>query len=169
MFLASKKFVFLAVCAVFVLGAGCNAASTTTVIPSPANNVPKAETSLYAVPVQVGAQQLLVQIAGTDELRQQGLSGREPLTDSQGMLFDFRNTTETDPGFWMKDMKFNLDFIWINQGKVIGITADVPAPKTADDFLPTYYPPSAVDMVLEVARGWSAAHGIKIGDEVTMK
>jgi uncharacterized protein len=163
--LAPKKFVLLAVCAAFAMAAGCTSVPTAPGT-SPANI---SATPTYTIPLQVGMQQLLVQIADTDFARGQGLSGRERLADNLGMLFDFRNTSQTHPGFWMKEMKFNLDIIWINKGKIIGITPEVPAPKAAADSLPNYYPPSPVDMVLEVNAGWSAAHNIKVGDEVILQ
>ncbi len=105
---------------------------------------------------------------------EQGLSGKTKMADNEGMLFDFGNKEGT-PGFWMKDMKFNLDFIWIDQNKIVGITANVPAPvddnglKIRDNDLPTYYPPSVVNQVLEVNSGWTEKNKIKTGDEVRLK
>ena len=97
---------------------------------------------------------------------EQGLSGRPRLTNSQGMLFNFG--TSTTPGFWMKDMNFDLDFIWIRDGKIIGITPNVPAPAQDKKFdtasLPTYYPPSAVNQVLEVNAGWAEKNNVTVGD-----
>ena len=106
---------------------------------------------------------LSVSVVSTPQAMQQGLSGRLSLTENQGMLFDFKNTLNSTPKFWMKGMLFNLDFVWIKNGAVIGFTENVPMPKmegTAD----IYSPPSAVDEVLEVNAGWVKRHGIQIGD-----
>lgn len=120
----------------------------------------------YATPLQVGNHKIFVKVAKSDEEKRQGLSGQEKLADNQGMLFDFTGETNARPGFWMKEMKFGLDLIWIKNKKIIGITANVPAPNSADEKLPLYSPPSAVDMVLEVNAGWSEKNKIKVGDEV---
>lgn len=106
-----------------------------------------------------------VQVADTDTARQQGLSGRVSMPVSEGMLFIF-----DQPGqypFWMKDMKFPLDFIGINQNQVIGIFANVPTePGVADASLHTYMPEGMFDKVLEVNANWAADNNIKVGDEV---
>ena len=99
---------------------------------------------------------------------QEGLSGRPGLTNDQGMLFDFGSLQ--NPSFWMKDMKFNLDFVWIANGKIIYITKNVSAPPagTSDGQLKLYNSPSPVDWVLEVSAGWADGNKIKIGDEVRL-
>ena len=109
-----------------------------------------------------------VELAITQEAWRQGLSGRTSLGPEQGMLFDMRSIAPTRPGFWMKDMKFPLDLIWIRNNKIVDITRDVSVPLTADTQLPQYHPSADIDMVLEVNAGWSAAHQTKIGDPVTL-
>ncbi len=154
----SKYFWTLAL--ILSLAAGCNK-------PVDSNDVTTSSAEIvipYTTPLQIGGQQIYVEVADTDAARQQGLSGRKRLTDNQGLLFDFRNTDLTRPGFWMKDMVFDLDLIWIKELKVVAITPDVPAPKNTGEQLPTYLPPSEIDMVLEVVSGWSRAHNIKAGD-----
>jgi uncharacterized membrane protein (UPF0127 family) len=87
------------------------------------------------------------------------------------MLFDFGDNAEVRPGFWMPDMNFNLDFIWIDQNQVVGITPNVPKPSSPDaatSTLPIYYPPSPVNWVVEVNAGWAEANKIKTGDEVKL-
>jgi uncharacterized membrane protein (UPF0127 family) len=91
------------------------------------------------------------------------------MEDDQGMLFDFTGSSRTKPGFWMKDMRFALDFIWIDGNNIVGITPRIQPGVDANGQLPLYYPPAPVTQVLEVNAGWSAAHGIKVGDAVLMK
>jgi uncharacterized membrane protein (UPF0127 family) len=122
----------------------------------------------YTYQLKIGGQTLMVEIATTPAQMQQGLSGRMEMADNQGMLFDFGQQT-TDPAFWMKDMKFNLDFIWIAGGKVVGITPDVSYPNSADYPLPTYSPPQPVNQVLEVNAGWANKNNIAVGDEVNLQ
>ncbi len=83
------------------------------------------------------------------------------------MLFVF--PTEQRPGFWMKDMRFPLDFVWISAGRhVAGVTENVPAPSpgTADGALPLYSPDSPVLYVLEVNGGAVRRSGVRAGDPV---
>lgn len=120
----------------------------------------------YSHSLQIGGQILNVEVANTDASREQGLSDRTTMDESQGMLFEFGQ--QVRPAFWMKQMNFGLDFIWIDNGQIVGITPDVPAPaqKTSDSMLPLYYPPSPVDEVLEVNAGWAEKNNISVGDDV---
>ncbi len=114
--------------------------------------------------IWVGANKLMVEIASTTEARAKGLGGRNNLGEEAGMLFLFG---EPDyQGFWMKDMRFPLDFIWIQGDKIIDITSNVPAPANPSDLLPIYQPAEKADKVLEVNAGWVARHEVKIGDTV---
>jgi len=132
--------------------------------------VSPAAISPYSRALSVGSQNLMVEVATDSQKMAQGLSGRSSMGENQGMLFDFGSLQS--PQFWMKDMQFNLDFIWIAKNKVIGITPDVPAPienlKFDVENLPRYSPPSPVDWVLEVNAGWSKANNVKVGDEVRL-
>lgn len=124
----------------------------------------------YSTPLAVGEKKIFVEIVNTQEQMELGLSGRQKLTDEQGMLFDFG--TPAPRSFWMKDMKFDIDIIWIQNKKIVGITANVPAPANCPSphgncYLPIYASPSASDMVLEVNAGWGERHNIKAGDKIS--
>lgn len=121
----------------------------------------------YNTPIKVGTKNLLVEVANTDQAREQGLSGRQKLEDGKGMLFDFTNTENSKPTFWMKDMNFDIDIIWISDKKIIGIEKNVPAPKNNYN-LPTYTPPSKVDYVLEVPSDWCEKNKIQINDLIQL-
>ena len=56
-----------------------------------------------------------------------GLSGR-PNIGSDGLLFILPAGKHR---FWMKDMQFNLDMVWIDQNQVVGISK-MPKPLSAD-------------------------------------
>jgi uncharacterized protein len=119
--------------------------------------------------VQINDTSIIVEIADTDKTRERGLSGREELPENTGMLFDFKDMRFI-PVFWMKDMNFPLDMIWIKDGKIVQITRDVPAPdpETPDSALPKYSPNQIVDYVLEVNAGFSERNNINVGDEVEL-
>lgn len=96
-----------------------------------------------------------------------GLSGRSSI-GSDGMLFilPLRQT----PSFWMKEMQFDLDMVWIDGTKVVGVTRNVPAPdaRTPLSELPLYRPPTPVTAVLELPAGVAEQLAIESGDTVTV-
>jgi uncharacterized membrane protein (UPF0127 family) len=107
--------------------------------------------------LQVGNWLLNVEVAKDNESRTQGLSGRDKLDPDFGMLFIFDKPDKYS--FWMKDMKFNLDFIWIRNKKVVQINTHISNPKTL-------VPNQEVDQVLEVAAGEVDKNSVKVGDEI---
>jgi len=108
---------------------------------------------------------LQVRVPVTLAAQTKGLGGVASLTDTDGMMW--RYETPQMVSFWMKGMLIPLDFIWIRDGKVIGLTTDVQPPNETNEQLPIYTPPSDVDRVLEVRAGFTAAHEITIGSAVT--
>lgn len=91
-----------------------------------------------------------------------GLSHRPALPPGHGMLF-LLPTLEVQH-FCMRDMRFGLDFLWLQDGRVVGVTPEVPA-----DFPGTLTSPVPVSQVLEVPAGFVAAHGIQVGDPVEFR
>lgn len=108
--------------------------------------------------LRVGETKIKVEVRDTEAERARGLSGRESLGEDEGMLFVFEKPGIH--GFWMKEMKFGLDFIWIRDNKVIEVTENVGVERM--DISPF----EAVDKVLEVNSGFAAKHSIKVGDSV---
>lgn len=122
----------------------------------------------YAQSMHVGGHKLNIQIVQTQAAMAQGLSNRLSMEENQGMVFDFGNNSNHVPVFWMKDMNFPLDFIWISQHTVVGITANAPALHVSDSELPRYVPPRPVDMVLEVNAGWADRNAIATGSLISI-
>jgi len=107
---------------------------------------------------------IAVSIADTVIKREQGLSGTSMLPENAGKLFIFEN--EGMYGFWMKDMNYSIDIIWIDsQMKVVGIAPSV-APESYPEVI---YPPSTVQYVLEVPSGFSTEKGVEVGQTFTLK
>jgi len=115
--------------------------------------------------IQVGEVMVEVEVRDTMAGRVQGLSGVEKLDDDEGMLFVF--PVEGKFSFWMKEMKFDLDFVWIKGDKVVGITEGVKAPKQGEIAV-MVEPEEGVNMVLEVNSGWVKRNEIKVGDKVIL-
>ena len=111
--------------------------------------------------VEVGGNTFYVDVVDEPRSRTQGLSGRSPLASNEGMLFVF---PEADThSFWMKDMKFAIDIIWISEnGEIVHIEKGI-EPKT--------YPKSFISKqnalyVLEVLSGTVDNSKIEVGEEV---
>lgn len=131
--------------------------------PAPAHYQKKAD-SLQLIAnsfIQIGDQTISVEIADTDEERMRGLSGRESLASGHGLLFIFE--TPAKYGFWMKDMKFPIDIIWIGSDwKVVGIQSMV----NPDTYPEVFYPPVSVKYILEINSGEASRLGIDTGTRV---
>lgn len=114
--------------------------------------------------IRIGETDVKVEIRDTPEERTMGLSGRESLEEGTGMLFIFE--TPGNYGFWMKDMKFPIDIIWIDDTqRVIGVEKNA-APES---YPKIFYPPREVKYVLEVPAGFSNTHSIDIGQRVSLE
>ncbi len=122
------------------------------------------------VDVHIGAYVVHAEVATTPAARSKGLGGRESMADDAGMLFVFPNARQAT--FWMKDMRFPLDFVWISADKhVEEVTQNVaaPAPGTKDPDLTLYKAAEAVQYVVELNAGVVEASGIRVGDAVTFQ
>jgi len=119
--------------------------------------------------IQIGDKVITAEVADTDSLRQRGLSYRENLEADSGVLFIF--DTPQIPFFWMKDMNFPLDIIWVNEDTIIDIDKNVPFPEkdTPLNQLPKYSPKEKVNYVLEVNAGFTDKYSIEMGDVVNIQ
>lgn len=112
--------------------------------------------------LQINDLVVAVEISDTPAKVRQGLSGRASLPPLSGMLFVFPKIASQS--FWMKDMKFPLDFVWIREGKVVELTQNVPPPSQTFGLPRVINPKETVNQVLEVPAGFIQEHGITVGD-----
>jgi len=111
--------------------------------------------------IQIGDSTFKVTIADTPRERTKGLSGRKELSSDEGLIFVFEK-----PGiypFWMKEMNFPIDIIWIGEDLHI---AYIKENATPESFPETFTPDTLSLYALEVNTGTVAKKKIKIGDEV---
>lgn len=104
----------------------------------------------------------MVETACTNESRARGLSGRENMKDDEGMLFVFQDKKTRN--FWMNDMHFGLDILFIAGGRIMEI---VTLPKPSGSKIPTCISLCPADQVLEINAGLAEKLGIKPGDRLT--
>ncbi len=102
-----------------------------------------------------------VTTAKTPTTREKGLSGRDSLAPDEGLLFIF--PTSQVSGFWMKDMKFPIDIIWIDSNRKVVTVAENILPET---YPKSFYPTKKAQFVLEVNAGSAKKSGLVEGTTV---
>jgi uncharacterized membrane protein (UPF0127 family) len=112
--------------------------------------------------VRIRGQIIKVEIVDKAPLLFEGLSSRDNLAENSGMLFIFPKDDVYD--FWMKEMKFSLDIIWIKDNKIVEVWQN--APLLQEKEIPRYHPQNLARYVLEVNAGTYAKYGWQIGDKV---
>ena len=129
---------------------------------------------LFAVPAWAGDKPQVcagetcvdVEIVSSAADMKRGLQGRGSLEEGQGMLFVFPDDYLHQ--FWMKDMKFSIDIIWLSHDRrVVFVSADVPACQA--DPCPLYRPTQPARYVLEVPVGFASQHKIQPGTDLSFK
>lgn len=112
--------------------------------------------------VTIGRARIATEVARTPEAKARGLGGRDGLAWDHGMLFPYRRPDFL--AFWMKDMRFSIDIVWIRDGRIVDIAHRVPFDPGGPG--PTVRPRELADAVLEVPAGYAQAHGWRRGDAV---
>lgn len=100
-------------------------------------------------------------IARTPATRERGLSGKISLDVDQGMLFIFPKVGNYE--FWMKDMDFSIDMVWITAGKKVAHISENISPQS---YPKTFSSPVPVQFILEVPAGSAQLMGLKVGSTV---
>ena len=109
--------------------------------------------------VKINKNSLTVEIVSSEELRSKGLSNVENMSENEGMLFV--NKTPGRYTYSMRDMKFDLDFIFINNDRVVDIAKGV-----SYRYNGTIKGEAEYDKILEVNADWVNKNKVKIGDLV---
>ena len=95
------------------------------------------------------------EVPSTDEEKMTGLMYRDSLCDNCGMFYDY-----VDGGFWMKNVNFPIEMIFINDDQIVDIKKANAQDKT------TIYPSVESNGNLEVNDGFCESNNISIGDKV---
>lgn len=111
--------------------------------------------------IQIGDSVFTVLISDTPELRTLGLSGRKMLSKDEAMLFVFEKAGLY--GFWMKDMLFSIDIVWLDdEFRVVSMKKNV-SPQT---FPEVFNPTKSSKYVLEFSAGTLDFLSLKDGDQI---
>jgi len=108
--------------------------------------------------IKINDATITVEVVDTDETRRLGLSGRTELKEGTGMLFIFDRPAIY--AFWMKDMRFPIDIIWIDENFVV---VDIDKEVSPDTFPQSFSPEQAVQYVLELPAGSADKYRIDLG------
>jgi uncharacterized protein len=127
------------------------------------SNKPKTCQETYRKDLQIKTQAAVIstQTAKTDQERQKGLSGKNCLGANEGMLFIFDKPDGYS--FWMKDMKFSLDIIWVDADKKIVYEQKNVSPDTYPN---SFTNPAPAEYVLEIGAGQADKHGLQPGTQL---
>ena len=104
------------------------------------------------------------EIPVTGELMSKGLSVRNQLRENESMLFVFEEPSRH--AFWVKDMKFPIDIIWLDSnGKIVHMEENLmPCPLVL--ICPSYAPDADSQYVLETTAGFAQRHNISLGTNI---
>ena len=111
---------------------------------------------------KINSIELQLIVSKSDTAKAKGLGGRL-LIPKDGMIFFFDKPQELI--FWMRDMYFPIDIVWIRNKKIIGFAQNIhPEPATPLSDLKRYRSQSLADTVIELKAGEVKRLNLKIGD-----
>ncbi|OGD87644.1 hypothetical protein A2693_01685 [Candidatus Curtissbacteria bacterium RIFCSPHIGHO2_01_FULL_40_12] len=153
---------FLLIVALLIFGKGFTTAS----LIGPGNNQNQRTAQKNKVSLNAKSLSINATVVTAPGERKKGLSKLDLLPLTEGMLFVFEKSGLW--GFWMKDMKFAIDIIWIDGNKnIVDIAKNVPPePDDKDRELTVYKPKVEAMYVLEINAGLSDFNNLEIGDAV---
>ena len=107
-----------------------------------------------------------VEVSDTPEKRSLGLGKRDKLEKGWGMLFVFER--RIPHSFWMKNMRFPIDIIWLDNQRIVELVENVPPPQEGES--PTVMEPRLPsNFVLELESGRARALGLNVGQKLSFK
>ena len=120
----------------------------------------------HAIVTTSTGEEIPVEVADTLKKRSLGLGERTSLKKGWGMLFVFEKRKPYR--FWMKDMQFPLDIIWLDNHRIVHIIHNA-KPANSRDEPELMTSPVPVNFVLEIAAGRAAKLQLKIGQRMKFK
>lgn len=136
--------------------------SSSNSIPSLNEYVNKTEEKSGLLNIKTPNGNIFLKIATSSEDLEKGLSGTESIPNDQGMLFAFSEPDKR--GFWMLDMSFPIDIVWVDENKtVIGITPNL----SPDTYPNIFFPPGPIMYAIELNAGYAEKNGIATGTPLT--
>lgn len=114
--------------------------------------------------VTIASTTISVDVFDSAAERRQGLSGRRELAQTRGAFFVFPESSRH--GFWMREMNFALDIIWLDQdARVVHIAERV----SPESFPKTFRPDEPARYVLEVNAGLASELELEEGESIKLQ
>src|SRR5215203_1567306 len=114
--------------------------------------------------VTINGFKLTADLALTNEQIEKGLSVKDKLKENEAMLFVFEESAKRS--FWMKDMKFPIDIIWLDSdGNVVHIEQNL-QPCVSVLICTSYSPNIESQYVLETVAGFTQRHNVSVGIDI---
>ncbi|OGZ31936.1 MAG: hypothetical protein A3H02_00415 [Candidatus Niyogibacteria bacterium RIFCSPLOWO2_12_FULL_41_13] len=108
--------------------------------------------------IKIGETIISVELADDSPKQTRGLSGKDKLKENNGMLFIYDKPEIRS--IWMKDMKFPIDIIWVDENKkIIGVENGV----KPESYPKSFESPGPVKYILETNSGFAEKYGLKPG------
>lgn len=110
---------------------------------------------------------IIITLEVADDYSEQinGLSNRKNLVDYHGMLFVYPRYQTMN--FWMKEMNFPIDVIWIKDNEIVGFEKNIPLFNEQGD-IKKFSSLIPVNYVLEVPANFIDKNNIKITDKIEL-
>jgi uncharacterized membrane protein (UPF0127 family) len=116
------------------------------------------------VEVTVNGVELVADVAANDTQRTKGLAVKNHLNENESMLFVF--SSARNQAFWMKDMKFPIDIIWMDPNKTVVHVEHSLEPCPTTGYCQTYSPGTDSLYVLETVEGFAVRHSVIEGTKM---
>lgn len=115
--------------------------------------------------IKINRHKINLEVADSKCLREMGLMFRESLDQNAGMLFVMDSPQKVD--FWMKNVNFPLDIVFINKNKIVKIEENIPVCKSESCLF--YNSEKIVDSVIEFNAGFCKKYNLKTGQTIIIK
>ncbi len=102
-----------------------------------------------------------IEVASSEQAHEKGLSDRSCIGANQAMLFEF--TEPGNYGFWMKDMQFDIDIVWLDDSKTI---THIEQNLTAVSYPKVFYPNALSRFVIELRGGTASLLDLRMGEKL---
>jgi uncharacterized membrane protein (UPF0127 family) len=114
---------------------------------------------LSTTDIRIDGKVFKAEVAETLTDKAKGLSGRDCLASDRAMLFPYQ--TAGNYCFWMKDMNFPIDMVWLNADKqILNIASDV----RPDTYPQSFCPEGSAQYIVEVNAGIAQVNDWQPGD-----
>ena len=146
-----------------LLRAYCRPVLAAALVLAPAGAVAAPATTSLTLP---SGKVLQVEVMVEDQDRALGLMFRKSLPEDRGMLFVFG--TSGFHGIWMKNCRFPIDILWLDEKQRIVHVAEAVPPCKADP-CPSYEPLRRAFYVVELNAGQARKENATVGEKVSFQ